>query len=78
MEAARKVGELVARFHSEVADVVGNDSGEKQNVQIILLHSFASNLNRPECGPIDFKDENPEPVEAVRLPSDQPSTQKST
>lgn len=44
-DAAKKVRELVLRFHNEVAEIVEKDHFAKDNVQVILLHSFASNIN---------------------------------
>ncbi|MCB0392449.1 MAG: DUF4423 domain-containing protein [Bdellovibrionales bacterium] len=43
-EASDKIGKLIAKFHNEVTDVIQNDHGIKNNVQIILLHSFSSCL----------------------------------
>lgn len=46
-EAAQKVVELVLKFHHQVEEVLKQDVGAKDNVQVILLHSFASNINAP-------------------------------
>ena len=46
-EAAQKVVDLVLKFHHQVEEVLKQDVGEKDNVQVILLHSFASNINAP-------------------------------
>lgn len=45
-EAAKKVMDLVSEFHSKVGLVVQEDAGQnKNNVQVILIHSFASTVN---------------------------------
>lgn len=46
-EASGKVLELVERFHRDVAEIVDNDEGETTNVQILLMHFFASVANAP-------------------------------
>ncbi|MCB9026344.1 MAG: helix-turn-helix transcriptional regulator [Bdellovibrionaceae bacterium] len=45
--AAEKISVLVNKFHNEAADVISNDTEPKQNVQIIVFHSFASTLLDP-------------------------------
>lgn len=75
-DAARKVGELVTLFHSEVADIVAKDAGEKQNVQVILLHSFASNLNRSEQSAAKATDDACAENQGVRRPFDPETTPK--
>lgn len=47
-EAAQKVLELILKFHTDVEEIKKNDHAPKNNVQIILLHSFASNINAPK------------------------------
>lgn len=49
-EAAKRVMDLVSEFHSKVGRVVQDDAGQiKNNVQVILIHSFASTVNsKPE------------------------------
>lgn len=44
-EAAQKVLELIVKFHTDVEEIKKNDNAPKTNVQIILVHSFASNIN---------------------------------
>lgn len=45
-EAAKKVMDLVSEFHSKVGRVVQEDAGQnKNNVQVILIHSFGSTVN---------------------------------
>lgn len=46
-EASSKVLELVEKFHRDVAEIVTKDDGEKTNVQIMLMHFFASVANAP-------------------------------
>lgn len=46
-EAAEQIGNLVAQFHREVTKVVAADQGPKTNVQVCILHSFASVANAP-------------------------------
>lgn len=46
-QASQKVLELVERFHRDVAEVVATDDGEKENVQVLLVHFFASVANAP-------------------------------
>lgn len=43
-EASIKVNDLVSKFHNDVADIVDKDYFSKTNVQIIVMHSFASNI----------------------------------
>ena len=45
--AAKKVSELIAHFHNAVGKIVKEDSDLKTNVQIMLMHSFPSNINLP-------------------------------
>lgn len=47
-EAARKIAELIEIFHNQADEIVNADHLDKDNVQIILLHSFASNINSPD------------------------------
>ena len=47
-EASRKVADLIMKFHHEVGQNVAEDRAPKDNVQIITIHSFASNINPPE------------------------------
>jgi transcriptional regulator with XRE-family HTH domain len=42
--ASRQVAELIAKFHNEMANIVKEDRLPKDNVQIFILHSFASNI----------------------------------
>lgn len=45
-EAAKKVMDLVHDFHTKVTQVVQEDKGQnKNNVQVVLIHSFASTVN---------------------------------
>ncbi len=44
-EASIKVNDLVLKFHNEVANIVEKDYFAKTNVQLIVLHSFATNIN---------------------------------
>ena len=44
-EASMKVGELISKFHSDVGQIVQQDKNPKDNVQVMLIHSFASNIN---------------------------------
>lgn len=44
---ATQVGELVKEFHGRMADLLKQDNEPKTNVQVILIHSFASNINSP-------------------------------
>lgn len=46
-EASNKVLALVEKFHRDVADIVAKDEGEKTNVQILLMHFYASVANAP-------------------------------
>jgi hypothetical protein len=46
-DAAEQIGNLVAQFHREVTKVVASDKGPKTNVQVCILHSFASVANAP-------------------------------
>jgi transcriptional regulator with XRE-family HTH domain len=43
--ASRKVSDLIIKFHNEVGEILKEDKLPSDNVQIILLHSFASNIN---------------------------------
>lgn len=52
-EAAEQVGALVAQFHREVTKVVAADHGPKTNVQVCILHSFATVANAPPVLPED-------------------------
>ncbi len=45
LEASKKVRELVAQFHVAVGDVVNADDAPKDGVQVLLFHSFVSNIN---------------------------------
>lgn len=45
--ASKRVSELVMKFHRDVGEVVRTDVGEKTNVQVVVLHSFASIANAP-------------------------------
>lgn len=45
--AAQKVSDLIVQFHNQVDAIVKNDNLPKDNVQIFLIHSFASNINKP-------------------------------
>ena len=47
-DAALKISELLARVHTEIGEIVSKDHGPKDNVQVILMHSFCSNFNSPE------------------------------
>lgn len=47
-EAAQKVLELIVKLHTDVEEIKKNDNAPKNNVQIILMHSFASNINPPK------------------------------
>lgn len=42
--ASRKAGDLIAKFHNEMANIVKEDHLPKDNVQICIVHSFASNI----------------------------------
>jgi transcriptional regulator with XRE-family HTH domain len=42
--ASRRVGDLITQFHNQMAEIVKEDHLPKENVQILILHSFASNL----------------------------------
>ena len=44
-EASKAVGELISKFHSDVGQIVNQDKLPKDNVQVMLIHSFASNVN---------------------------------
>lgn len=44
-EAAKQVVNLIAKFHNDVGEIVNQDQHPKDNVQVILIHSFASNIN---------------------------------
>ncbi len=46
--ASKKIVELVSKFHNDVAEIIASDTFPKDNVQIFVLHSFASNLNAPQ------------------------------
>lgn len=46
-EAAEKVSQLVVKFHSDIDKIVKEDQKPKLNVQVILVQSFASNINAP-------------------------------
>ena len=43
-EAALKVDELLCRFHNQVNEIIKNDQKPKNNVQVMVLHSFVSSL----------------------------------
>lgn len=43
-DAAIKITELISQFHNDVTDVIQSDRGNKNNVQMIVLHSVASTL----------------------------------
>jgi len=47
-EAADKINDLIMHFHNRATEVIQNDIGPKNNVQIIVLHSFASTLIDPD------------------------------
>ncbi len=42
--ASRKIRELISTFHHEVSIIVKEDRLPKDNVQVMLIHSFASNI----------------------------------
>lgn len=44
-EASQKILELVAGFHRQIGEIVRQDDQPKDNVQVILVHSFPSNIN---------------------------------
>jgi len=46
-QSAIKLSELISKFHSQVDDIIKEDHGPKTNVQIVLVHSFASTINSP-------------------------------
>lgn len=46
-EVSRQVRDRVAHFHAEIGELVKNDHSPKDHVQVIILHSFVSNINRP-------------------------------
>lgn len=46
--ASRQVASLIAKFHNEISEIVKQDQLPKENVQILLLHSFASNITQRE------------------------------
>ncbi len=47
--ASEKISELLTRMHSEIGDIVAKDNLPKENVQVILTHSFCSNFNSPSA-----------------------------
>lgn len=44
--ASGKIDKLVAKFHNEVGDIIRGDDEPKDHVQIILVHSFPSNVTK--------------------------------
>lgn len=54
-EAARKIAELIVNFHNQAEEIVNADHLDKDNVQILLVHSFASNINSPETNTSQIK-----------------------
>lgn len=49
-KTAALICEAMSEFQSKITELVANDHDPKTNVQIILVHSFASNLNAPPLG----------------------------
>ena len=47
MDASNRIQELLVKFHGEVGEIVAQDKGPKDGVQVILVHGFASNINSP-------------------------------
>lgn len=44
-EGSLRVRDLILKFHADLAELEANDLEPKNNVQIILAHSFPSNIN---------------------------------
>ncbi|HPI39655.1 MAG TPA: helix-turn-helix transcriptional regulator [Pseudobdellovibrionaceae bacterium] len=45
--AAKKISDLISEFHTQIGEIVLADAEEeKNNVQVILIHSFASTVNK--------------------------------
>ncbi len=45
---AQKISDLIVSFHNQIDEIVNSDREPKDNVQVLLIHSFASNINPPE------------------------------
>lgn len=48
VEASQKVLDLVDHFYRNVAEIVANDTGPKENLQIFLMHFYPSVANAPD------------------------------
>lgn len=46
--AAQKISDLIVSFHNQIDEIVNRDREPKDNVQVLLIHSFASNINSSE------------------------------
>jgi transcriptional regulator with XRE-family HTH domain len=44
-EGALKISDMISQFHNAIGDVVAQDQGIKDNVQVMLIQSFPSNIN---------------------------------
>lgn len=44
MDAAEKISSLIIKFHNEASDIINSDTGPKNNLQILVLHSLATTL----------------------------------
>lgn len=45
-EAAEQVAILIADLHNSISEIIRKDHGRKNNVQVIVMQSFPSNINR--------------------------------
>lgn len=48
VEAAKKVLDLLAQLHRDIGDIEKNDSLPKDNVQVVLIHTYPTTINAPE------------------------------
>lgn len=48
METAKKVRDLMVQFDNDVRQTIKDDLGLKNNVQVMLFHSFTSDINLPQ------------------------------